>query len=153
MKVYHYTTKKSLTSIINSKIFTPSVLSPLLDSAYGKGHYFTDLSPESEDITISRSLWNSSNTNKIEAYISFEIEESLLQECRQNVYRLPIGVIESNNINLDLEYPNNKNQNKIMIKYIGNGIRKIKNGNNVWETIGTISIIGLGIIILKNIFK
>ncbi|MCD4792925.1 MAG: hypothetical protein K8R54_06820 [Bacteroidales bacterium] len=151
--VYHYTSKESLRSIIQTKIFDPSYLSPELDTAYGKGHYFTDLPPNTNDKIISKRLWNIDDTNKIESYLAFEIDKSLLEDCRQNVYRLPIGVIQEHYINIGLRYTSQQNSNITMIKYLTHGLRETKDGNNVWKTIGNITLIGIGILLLSKLIN
>ena len=89
MRVYHYTSEASLSIITTSKKFCPSYLNPEMDTAFGEGWYFTDLSPDTtpnKDLELS--LWTRPEPDKSKCYMAFDIDDVLLQWCRANVYRL-----------------------------------------------------------------
>ena len=106
MKVYHYTSKENLDKIINSKLFYPSYLNPQMDTAFGEGWYFTDLDPDTTpNDDLEQQLWMKKESIKSKTYLAFEIDNSLLNYCRPNVYRLKIDAIKNSEaINLNRPY-------------------------------------------------
>jgi hypothetical protein len=155
---YHYTTKSALNNIVNTQRFTPSYLEKTLDSTFGEGHYFTDLPPESSDIILTKTLWLKEHTEKINAFIAFEIDDSILEKCtnRRSVYRLPLGVVQGNDINISLVY-NLPDSNKTAIKYKHCAFRQRKGSNistdKVWKIFGIIAIVGIAFVIINELSK
>jgi hypothetical protein len=87
MIVYHYTTKSSLDRITSSGQFAPSNPWTTMDSAYGNGWYFTDLSPNTCDVALAYYCWRRTDVlNRVRYYLKFNIDDSILEECRQHVY-------------------------------------------------------------------
>jgi len=124
MKVYHYTSHDSLMAIINSNDFHPSYLNPQMDTAFGEGWYFTDLSPDiTPDVDLQQALWMRSEPTKSKRYLAFEIDDSLLQYCRPNVYRLQIDAVEGKIIKLNTTY-SFTSTGKQAIKFINHGYKK-----------------------------
>ena len=151
MKVYHYTSEQSLMQIITSNLFYPSYLNPQMDTAFGEGWYFTDLDPDNtpnED--LEQSLWLRAEPVKSKRFIAFEIDKSLLQECRPHVYRLKRGVVDNDVIQLNLTYTYTSTQTQA-IRFVTHGYKKIvfrqyrPNNNNPWGALSVVALIGLAI--------
>jgi HYD1 signature containing ADP-ribosyltransferase len=157
MVVYHYTSESSLMGIVTSNEFYPSYLNPQMDTAFGEGWYFTDLNPNTtpnED--LEQSLWQRSEPVKSRRYIAFEIHDSLLQKCRDNVYRLKIEAITEGVIKLNLTYTFTSTSAQA-IKYITHGHKQIvyrpyrpNNPGNPWGTLGVFALIILGLAALSK---
>src|SRR5258707_15605703 len=105
MKVYHYTSRESLTQITTSDYFYPSYLNPQMDTAFGEGWYFTDLEPHTTpDEDLEQSIWLRREPVKSKCYVVFEIDDSLLQLCRHHVYRLKTNAVSNEVIRLSIKY-------------------------------------------------
>lgn len=123
MKVYHYTSEYSLSIITTSSEFRPSYLNPAMDTAFGEGWYFTDLSPDTTpNDDLQKSLWMRVEPTKCQCYLAFEIDDSLLKECRPNVYRLRLNTVKGN-IKLNQTYTFT-NGGKEAIRFISHGFKK-----------------------------
>ena len=77
-RLYHYTTKRALDSILSSGELKPSGSikgRTADDMALGPGIYLTSLPPQSSDDTLSLNNWDGSrrgvSDERLEAYISF----------------------------------------------------------------------------------
>lgn len=58
-----------------------------MDSAYGTGWYFTDLDPEKCEAFIAYYCWRNGNLiDRVRYYLKFDVDNSLLKECREHVY-------------------------------------------------------------------
>ena len=129
MKVYHYTSKTGLSTITTSSEFHPSYLNPEMDTAFGEGWYFTDLSPDTTpNDDLQMSLWmrtGQTERTKCECYLAFEIDDELLQYCRPNVYRLALDTIENHIIDITLTYSYDERGKKEAIRFVNSGIKKI----------------------------
>ena len=110
MIVYHYTTEKSFKQIIRTKQFKPSNPWTTMDSAYGTGWYFTDLSPDICDMTIAYYCWRNTSDDvlkRTEYYLKFNIDSGILKNPREHVYMVPV-----------------QPWNERLIKYLGGGKNK-----------------------------
>ncbi len=146
MIVYHYTSEDAFNIISTTRKFLPSYLNPQMDTAFGEGWYFSDLSPETEDNKLQQALWMRSEPTKCKRYLAFEIDDSLLQYCRPNVYRLKTETIADKLINIDLLYTFTSNQAQAL-KFLRSGLKPMRNRLN-WLT-GLLVLIGLGFLISK----
>lgn len=134
MIVYHYTSHESLVRIINSNDFHPSYLNPQMDTAFGEGWYFTDLHPDTTaDDDLHQALWMRPEPLKSKRYLAFEIDNSLLQYCRPNVYRLRLESLTDKIIRLHITYTLNST-NTQAIRFLTHGHKKqvFKNRNPPW---------------------
>jgi hypothetical protein len=123
--------------IINSSQFHPSYLNPAMDTAFGEGWYFTDLHPDhTPDDDLHQALWMRPEPIKSKRYLSFEIDDSLLEFCRANVYRLKLNTVENNIIMLNQKYTFTNN-GKDAIRFITHGNKKVVlkpyRPNNSWN--------------------
>jgi len=119
MIVYHYTTEDAYDEIIRAKEFVPSFFSTALDAVYGKGWYFTDLRPSTSDEELYQ-IWGQPEPERVERYLVFDIDSTLLQSTRLHVYRLALECMQENIIKLMNYYI----ENKVVIKFIKGGSRK-----------------------------
>lgn len=151
MVVFHYTSHESLEQIINSKDFHPSYLNPQMDTAFGEGWYFTDLHPDTTpDEDLHQSLWMRPEPLKSKRYMAFEIDNSLLQYCRPNVYRMRLEELREKIIKINLTYTFNNNGLQA-IRFISHGYKKqVFKPRNPWNTYGVIALIGLGLLALTE---
>lgn len=89
MIVYHYTNKGSFDAITASGQIAPSNPWTTMDSAYGTGWYFTDLSPNTCDMVLAYHCWNRTDVlDRVRYYLQFNIDISILKKCRQYVYMI-----------------------------------------------------------------
>lgn len=124
MVVFHYTSHDSLIQIITTSQFHPSYLNPAMDTAFGEGWYFTDLHPDqTPDDDLHQALWMKSEPNKSKRFISFEIDDSLLEFCRANVFRLKLNTVKGNIIMLNQTYTFN-DTGKHAIRFLNHGHKK-----------------------------
>jgi hypothetical protein len=146
MVVYHYTSHESLLAIINSNDFHPSYLNPQMDTAFGEGWYFTDLHPDTTpDEDLQQSLWMRAEPTKSKRYLAFEIDDSLLQFCRPNVYRLKMESISERIIKLSLIYTFTSSGIQA-IKFLNHGRKQIVyKPFNPWKTFSVIALVGIGL--------
>src|SRR5574343_948981 len=87
MLLYHYTTKNGYETITRTGQFARSSPFTTIDSAYGDGWYFTDLDPEKCDPVILSHCWKNINvTDRIQHYLKFEINNSIVIKCREHVF-------------------------------------------------------------------
>ncbi|HBC47207.1 MAG TPA: hypothetical protein DCZ43_09190 [candidate division Zixibacteria bacterium] len=87
MRLYHYTSEANYQSIIRSKTIMPSNPWTTMDSAYGTGFYFTDLGPNKCEMLVMSRCWNNINvSDRVQYYLEFEVDLSLIRKCRDNVY-------------------------------------------------------------------
>ncbi len=101
MIVYHYTTKEASGEITSSGEIRPSNPWTTMDAAYGTGWYFTDLGPDTCEMAIAYRCWGNSNVlNRVQHYLKFDIDGSILEKCRERVYMV-------------------REWNKNLIKYLG----------------------------------
>ena len=126
MRVYHYSSKASLDSIEGTGEFFPSSFLTSDDAMYGTGWYFTNLPPSASDEVLFSSLWGTSYPsvniqNRVESYLEFEIDDSLIDECRSNVFKLNDSLIEGGVLNINTNY---ERDGKTVIKFIGRDSRK-----------------------------
>lgn len=147
MRVYHYTSEDSLLKIITSNLFHPSYLNPQMDTAFGEGWYFTDLSPDTtpnED--LEQSLWMRREPLKSKRYIAFDIDDSLLQFCRPNVYRLQIDAITNSRV-IDIKTTYTFTSSGLQaIRYISHGQKRfITKPFNPFMTLGIVALLGIGL--------
>lgn len=85
--LYHYTSEEGYKAIISSKTLKSSDPWTTTDAAYGHGWYMTDLEPKTCDIAIALQCWKSKDAlEKVEYFLQFEVDESLIKECRKNVF-------------------------------------------------------------------
>lgn len=121
-----------------------------MDTAFGPGWYFTDLSPETDDKKLQNALWLRDEPTKCKTYLAFEIDDGLLDLCRPNVYRLKTDAVQDGVIDLTLIY-NYTQLQKQAIKYLRCGYKPMK---NPWEklvgTVAVTALIGLGLWVLSN---
>jgi hypothetical protein len=120
MIVYHYTSKESYDEIMRTKEFRPSFFSTALDAAYGEGWYFTDLDPTTSDERLYYYLWRQPVPERVKRYLVFNIENTLLQQTRAHVYRLPLDTLQEPIIRLNMAY---RLRDKIVISFIRGGTR------------------------------
>jgi hypothetical protein len=87
MTLYHYTTKANHDEIIRTGIFNSSNPWTSQDHTYGDGWYFTDLDPKQCKMAIALQCWqNEEALGKVQYYLKFEIDNSIVTSCRENVY-------------------------------------------------------------------
>lgn len=115
MILYHYTTKDACDEIIKTRKFGPSFFSTTLDSTYGQGWYFTDLSPLESDKVLYQ-LWGGPEPERVDNYLKFEIDNILLRSGRSHVFRLPLETITGGVIDINLEY---QTKGITTIKFLG----------------------------------
>lgn len=102
MIVYHYTTKESSSEITSTGQIRPSNPWTTMDAAYGTGWYFTDLGPDTCEVVIADYCWrNPKALNRVQYYLKFNIDASILERCREHVYMV-------------------RKWDKNLIKYLGN---------------------------------
>lgn len=122
MIYYHYTTKEAYDEIKRTGQFVPSMFSMALDAKYGPGWYFTDLHPDKKNEELYP-LWGGPEPTKVQYYLEFEIETSILQYCRSNVYKLPHESVNAAHLNTAQTY-NQGNKIVLAFKRFGDRIRK-----------------------------
>ena len=150
MIVYHYTSADSLTQIVTSNLLYPSYLNPQMDTAFGEGWYFSNLPPETEDGKLQRALWMKDEPVKSKRYLAFEIDDSLLQRCRPNVYRLRTDLIENGSIDISITYTFTNDQ-KQAIRFISHGQKQVvypsydSNLSNLLGTLSIFALVGIGL--------
>lgn len=89
MMLYHYTSKVAFDEIQRTKLLNRSDPWTTMDSSYGAGWYFTDLTPDKCHAWKVAHCWrNVTAFAKVECYLKFDIPENLLQHCRDHVYML-----------------------------------------------------------------
>lgn len=125
MRVYHYTTEDCLNSIVRTNQMFPSSYITSDDSKFGPGWYFTDLSPRTSILTLLKNLWlivfnPSAYSHKAKKYLEFDIDDRFLQYCRPNVYRLKPETLNTNYLDISINYTESS-RNNIVIKYLGHG--------------------------------
>ena len=103
MTYYHYTTKAAHDEIQRTGIFVPSNFSDALDAVYGPGWYFTDLQPHMSNRELYK-LWGNVQTEKVQHFLEFEIDSTILEYCRPNVYRLPTSRLKEAHLNTKVTY-------------------------------------------------
>jgi len=119
MIVYHYTSEDAYDQIIQTREFRPSFFSTALDAVYGKGWYFTDLSPSSPDEELYQ-LWGQPEPERVRYYLVFDIDRTLLQNTRSHVYRLALERMQDSIIKLVKYYI----ENKVVIEFVRRGRRR-----------------------------
>lgn len=89
MIVYHFTAKESYAEILRIKNLMPSDPWTTMDAAYGSGWYFTDLTPDTCEMAVAYHCWRTNNAlERVQYYLKFDIDPSLLKKCRDYVYML-----------------------------------------------------------------
>jgi hypothetical protein len=157
--LYHYTTHDSHDKIVQSKTLRPSYRFQTLDSTYGDGHYLTDMPPHTSDDELF-ALWGRPLPERVQAFIAFQIDSSLIQKCAEGIYRLPLGVVLEHSLDIGKTYTD-INRTKIMIKFLQSGHRKAKNQfgpatitNTVdWEKVAGAVLITAGVIGLISLLN
>ncbi len=89
MIIYHYTTKRSFDDIKRTGELKSSRQWTIMDAPYGKGLYFTDLTPAICDMAIAFYCWrNTAYTimKRIDYYLKFNIDPKVLSKTREHVY-------------------------------------------------------------------
>lgn len=119
MIYYHYTAKEGYEEISRTNQFMPSFFSRALDSAYGPGWYFTDLTPDKADEVLYQ-LWGGHAPDRVKYYIEFDINPEWLEYCRPHVYRLQTSRIRDVSINTKGVYRDGQNRLVLMVKRMGN---------------------------------
>lgn len=95
MILYHYTSKAGYDGISSTNVLMPST-DTVMDSTYGKGHYFTDLEPPACERQIASYCWqNKYMTSKVEYYLKLDVPDYLAKYCRQHVYLVSDGAIKN----------------------------------------------------------
>lgn len=120
MIVYYYTSKSEYDEIMKTKELRPSYFLRVIDSSYGEGWYFTDLSPTTSSIELCHHLWYQPMFERVERFLVFDIDSRLLQNIRPHVFRLPLSVLQEPVIRLDMEYFSG---NKVVIRFIMGGTK------------------------------
>lgn len=144
--LYHYTNIDGYTGITRSGKLIPSYRYKTLDASYGDGHYFTDRPPSTYDEELFE-LWGQELPDRVRAYVAFEIDKSLVEWCRDNVYRLPLGTVLEHSLNISTTYTDPA-RTKIMIRFVDHGQRNNKrkpnNSGDIFAGIAiTVGIVGL----------
>jgi hypothetical protein len=129
-RYYHYTTIENLKRILNSGCLKPSYFSQH-DTMHGEGWYLTDLTPKNSDTALQKVLWNSNVPKKTRCYVAFNIEETLIKQCKSHVYLIKLESIPDAILKLKVKYFENNtyyslNNAKVVLEYAGYSIRKRK---------------------------
>jgi len=119
MIVYHYTSEDAFNQIMRDSSFRPSSFSTALDATYGEGWYFTDLAPHVPDSELCQ-IWGRCVPERVNRCLVFDIDDSLLQNTRPHVYRLPLERIQGGVIMLVNYYI----KDKIVIRFMTWRIRR-----------------------------
>lgn len=151
--LYHYTTEEGYKGIRSSGKLIPSYRYNNLDTAHGEGHYFTNKPPTTYDDDLF-DLWGNKLPNRVRAYVAFLIDDSLVQWCRDGVYRLPLGTVLEHSLNISTTYTDQA-RTKILIKFVDHGFRnnKPKPRVDVGDIIGGVALTVGAIGILSIIFE
>ena len=97
MIVYHYTSKQSFDEIIGTNQFKPSDPWTTMDARFGEGWYFTDLGPNTCDMAIMYHCWKDTSVlERVEYYLKFDIDNSILESHREHVFMVALGKWNSN---------------------------------------------------------
>ena len=90
MILYRYASKKEYADIVQTNTLRPSDPWTTMDVSYGSGWYFTDLAPDQCNAWTAACCWrNLSFLEKVKFYLTFDIPEKILKQCRKHVYMIP----------------------------------------------------------------
>jgi hypothetical protein len=124
MIYYHYTTKEAYDEINRTGQFIPSYFSRALDSTYGPGWYFTELTPEKTNTELYQ-LWGGAEPERVKYYLQFDINPEWLEYCRPHVYRLPTTKIKDVNISTTGIYRDSQNVLVLAFKRMGSRLMNL----------------------------
>lgn len=98
MTLYHYTSKAGYDGISSMNVLMPST-DTVMDSTYGKGHYFTDLEPSTCERQIASYCWqNKYMTFRVQYYLKLDVPDYVVKYCREHVYLVSDGAIKNFNL-------------------------------------------------------
>ncbi len=89
MILHHYTSMDAFNEITRTRTINASDPWTTMDAAYGRGWYFTDITPDKCRAWTVAYCWRRLDIfTRVEAYLKFDIPEEVLQHCREHVYML-----------------------------------------------------------------
>lgn len=87
MILYHYTSEENSYSIISSGgRLLPSNPWTTMDSAYGMGHYFTDLDNSNCESWLAHVCWQATVFERLRYFFKYNVADWLPTPCRDNVF-------------------------------------------------------------------
>ena len=86
MILYHYTTKEGYDQIKRTKQFILSDKNTTMDAASGDGLYFTKIDPEKCESYLTFACWGIPVFDRTRYYFKCSIVDTIVKECRPNVY-------------------------------------------------------------------